>query len=275
MGRADPDTGIVDLGQIGLTCPNCHPIVTFNPAHQQHIVEHIGAYILYDPSVNHLSEPCGLCLQPTPLCRIVLKKAKGQSGNLSIDMEVSSYINLVKFSIAIATACSDASPCMNHPLVCPYCNDLELGQVVWSYNFRQHLLHKHPRISLDDQGDILRLTNLEKKGMKHIWKSHKKQWKVCRKAQCTPLGISETHRLQLVLRYKFLQYFINDSTDAQPQSSDVALELQISDEDSTSASNSGSDHEEGGGESGHNGGTLIVMEIDLDQVVQDLGHGSK
>jgi len=275
MGHADPDTGIVDSGQIGLTCPNCHPVVTFNPAHRQRIVEHIGAHILYDPSVNRLSEPCGLCLRPAPLCRIVLKKAKGQSGNLSIDMEASSCVNLVKFSIAIATACSDASPCTNHPLVCPYCDDSELGQVVWSYNFRQHLLHKHPRISLDDQGDILRLTNLEKKGMKRIWKSRKKQWKVCQKAQRAPLVISETHCSQLVLRYEFLQYFINDSTDAQPQSSDAALELQISDEDSTSASDSGSDHEEGGGESGGNGGTLIVTETDLDQVVQDSEHGSK
>jgi len=111
--------------------------------------------------------------------------------------------------------------------------------------------------------------------MKRIWKSRKKQQKVHRKAQRTPLVISETHCSRLVLRYEFLQYFINDSTDAQPQSSDAALELQISDEDSTSASDSGSDHEEGGGESGGNGGTLIVTETDLDQVVQDLEHGSK
>jgi len=93
---------------------------------------------------------------------------------------------------------------------------------------------------------MLRLTNLEKKGMKRIWKSHKKQRKVRRKAQRALLVISETHCSWLVLRYEFLQYFINDSTDAQPQSSDAALELQISDEDSTSASDSGSDHEEGG-----------------------------
>jgi len=204
-----------------------------------------------------------------------LKKAKGQSGNLSIDMEASSCVNLVKFSIAIATACSDASPYTNHPLVCPYCDDSELGQVIWSYNFQQHLLYKHPGISLDNQGNILRLTKLKKKGMKHIWKSCKKQQKVRQKAQRAPLVILETHRLRLVLRYEFLQYFINDSTDAQPQSSDAALELQISDEDSTSASNSGSDYKEGGGESGGNGGTLIVMETDLDQVVQDLEHGSK
>lgn len=275
MKHADPDTGVADSDQFGLTCPNCHPTVTFNPAHRQRIVEHIGAHILYDPSVNRLSEPCGLCLRPAPHCKIVLKKAKGQSGKLAIDMNASSCPNLVKFSMAIASACSNASPCTNHPLACPYCDDSELDRVVWSYNFRQHLLRKHPRISLDDQGDILTLTKLEKKGMKRIWKGCNKRRHMHRKTQNPPLMISETHRSRLVLRYGFLQYFINDSTDAQPQSSDAALELQTSDEDSSTASDSGSDREEEGAESGGKGVTLVMTETDLGRVVQEPEHGSE
>ena len=107
MEHADPDTNFLD--HIGMTCPNCRPIVTFNPSLRQCILEHIGAHILHDRSVDRLSEPCGLCLRPAPLCKIVLKKGKGQMGNLAIDMKASLCPNLVKFSIAIAAECSDIS----------------------------------------------------------------------------------------------------------------------------------------------------------------------
>src|SRR5712691_8362546 len=129
--HAGPDTGLID--HIGLTCPTCQPIVTFNPSLRQRIVEHISAHILHDPSVDCLSEPCGLCLQPAPLCKIVLKKVKGQKGNLTIDMKASSCANLVKFSIAVATECSDSSPCTNRPIVCPHCDGSgsESSPVVW------------------------------------------------------------------------------------------------------------------------------------------------
>ena len=52
------------------------------------------------------------------LCRVVLKKGKGQTGNLAIGMKVSSCPNLVKFSIAVAAECSDISPCTNRPIIC-------------------------------------------------------------------------------------------------------------------------------------------------------------
>ncbi|HEX3643639.1 MAG TPA: hypothetical protein VHV10_20310, partial [Ktedonobacteraceae bacterium] len=115
MENVDPDTGLVD--HVGMTCPNCRPTVTFNPSHRQHVVEHISAHILHDPLVGHLSEPYGLCLRPAPLCKIVLKKAKGQKGNLAINMKTSSCPNLMKFSIAVAAECSDLSPCTNCPIV--------------------------------------------------------------------------------------------------------------------------------------------------------------
>ena len=215
MEHTSPDTAFLD--HIDKTCPICQPIVTFKSKRRQRIVEHIGAHVLHDPSVDRLSEPCGLCLRPAPLCEIVLKKAKGQTGKLSIDTEASSCPNLVKFSIASAMGCSDSSPCTNHPMICPHCDDLESTPVavVWSYNFRSHLLRKHPRISLEDHSNILVLTKLEKEGMRRVWERRIKQRKVHRKSQRAPLLVSEAHRSRLVLKYVFLFYFINDSTDAQ------------------------------------------------------------
>jgi len=213
--HTSPDTAFLD--HIDKTCPICQPIVMFKSKHQQRIVEHIGAHVLHDSSVNRLSEPCRLCLQPAPLCKIILKKVKGQTGKLSIDIEASLCPNLVKFSITSAMGCSDLLPCTNHLMICPHCNNLELTPVavVWSYNFRSHLLCKHPGISLEDHSNILVLTKLKKEGMRHVWEHHIKQQKVHWKSQHAPLLISEAHHLCLVLKYVFLFYFINNSTDAQ------------------------------------------------------------
>jgi len=169
-------------------------------------VEHIGAHVLHDPSVNCLSKPCGLCLWPAPLCKIVLKKAKGQIGKLAIDMKKSSCANLVKLSISAAARCSYASPYINHPVICPYCDSSESSPVVWSYNFWSHLLCRHPRISLEGHNGMFILTKLEKEGMKHVWDACFKQRKACRKSQHAPLVISETYCSCLVFKYMFLFY---------------------------------------------------------------------
>ena len=213
MEHASPDTPFVD--HIGMTCPNCHPTVTFNPSLRQRILEHIGAHILHDPSIDRLSEPCGLCLRPAPLCKIFLKKMKGQTSNLAIDMKASSCPNLVKFSIAVAAECSDSSPCTNRPIICPYCGDSKSTPAVWSYNFKSHLLRKHPSVSSEDHKDISALTKLESEGMRRIWGNRSKQRNVRRKSQRAPIVISEAHRSRLILKYVFPPSFINDSTDAQ------------------------------------------------------------
>ena len=211
--HAGLDTGLDNL--ISLICPKCQPTVRFKPSQGQRIVEHIGAHVLHDPSVDRFSEPCGLCLRPAPLCKIVLRKAKGKTGKFAIDVDASSCPNIVKFSIGVAAECSNSSPCTNHPIVCSYCDDSGSGRIVWSYNFRAHLLCEHPRLPLKEYGDILTPKKLEKDRMKHVWGRRLKQPKVHRKSQRAPLVISQTHRSRLILKYVCLFCFTNDSTDAQ------------------------------------------------------------
>ena len=174
----------------------------FNKKHRQCIIEHSSAHILFDCSIDHTLEPCGLCLHPVPLCKIYLKKTKGHTGNLAIDIRASSCSNLVKFSITVAAAFSDLSPCTNHPMHCPYCPGS--SPAVWSYIFHEHLCRFHPTVSLEDQESIWAISDLEKEQMKQIWDNQLKQPKACRKAQRPSFVISETHCMRLVLRQKNL-----------------------------------------------------------------------
>ena len=275
---------VLDAGieHIGLMCLNCKPIVTFNPDypdHRQHLVEHIGAHILHGPSVRHLSEPCGLCLWPVPLCKIVFKKAKGRAGHVAINMQKSSCPNLVKFSLAAAAQCSNSSPCTNHPIVCSYCDASESSPVIWSYNFQSHMLCKHPSISLERHSDMLVMTKLKKDGMKRAWKCHFKQHQVRQKTQCTPLVISEAHRSRLILKYVFLLYSILILSMTQLMHkfccSEVVSESGTSSEDSSSESCSSSHKEDVAESGGEEDVPLVETYIDNNKKVQDLEYGGE
>ena len=141
-------------------------MVTFNPLHQQHFVKHISTHILYDKSINHSLKPCGLCLSPAPLYKFVLTNRKGHTGNVAIDINASSCLNLINISISVAAKCSNASLCTNHPMCCPYCPHSSPG--VWSYNFHQHLLQHHPTVALKKHSSILTLSKLERDRIKCI-----------------------------------------------------------------------------------------------------------
>jgi len=192
------DTDVIENVTGKLECLKCHPTVTFNPLHRQRFVEHISSHILYDKTVDCSLEPCGLCLSPAPLCKFVLTNGKGRAGNVAIDMNASSCLNLIKISISVVAKCSDASPCTNHPMHCPYCPHSSLA--VWSYNLRQHLLRHHPTVSLNKHNSILTLSKLEWDRMKCIWDQRHEQAKARSKTQ-PRLVISETHRSRLVLKY--------------------------------------------------------------------------
>jgi hypothetical protein len=189
---------VPDTEHIGMTCPKCQPIIHFNPSHRQRVIEHIGAHILHDESVDRSSEPCGLCLRPAPLCKIILKMAKGRMGNIAIDTKSSTCPNLVKFSIVTAATCSETSPYTNHPIKCPFCP--KISPAVWTYNFRHHLLRFHPSVNLSDHKSKWAPSKLEKDGMKRVWQHRHKQPKPRPRAQHPSLVISETHRTRPVLR---------------------------------------------------------------------------
>ncbi|KAI0283767.1 hypothetical protein BC826DRAFT_920313 [Russula brevipes] len=175
LKHVDTDTG--DFNDIGLACPKCQPTINFNSSLRQCIVEHIGTHILHDASVDHSSKPCGLCLRPAPLCKINLIKTKGQTGNnLTINMKMSSCPNLVKLSIMTTAKCSDASLCTNHPMRCPYCP--KSSPAIWSYTFRQHILHVHPAVPLEKHRSVWSISKLEKERMKQVWEHRLKQPKV-------------------------------------------------------------------------------------------------
>ena len=142
------DANASDSFHVRLACLKCQPTINFNPLNWHCVIEHIEAHILHDASMDCSSKPCGLCLCPAPLCKIILKKAKGHTGKLAIDMKLSSCPNIIKFSIANVAACFETSPCINHPMICPYCP--KLNPAVWSYNFHHHLLCSHPSICLSD-----------------------------------------------------------------------------------------------------------------------------
>ena len=112
--NANPDVIANATGK--LKCLKCHPMIMFNPSHQQHFVEHVSMHILYDKTVDHSLEPCGLHPSPAPLCKFILINGKGCAGNVAIDMNVSSCLKLIKIFILVAAKCSDVSPCTNHPM---------------------------------------------------------------------------------------------------------------------------------------------------------------
>jgi len=182
----------------GPACTRCQPTVAFNTKYRQRVIEHSGAHILFDHSIDRSLEPCRLCLCPAPLCKIYLRKTKGHTGNIVIDTRASTCSNLIKFSIAVAAQFSDASPCTNHPMCCPYCPSS--SPAVWSYTFHKHLIRFHPTASLEDNERIWEVSSLEEERMKQTWNDRLMQPKAHQRTQRPPLVISETHCMCVVLR---------------------------------------------------------------------------
>ena len=205
----DTNRDIIENGVGKLECLKYDPTITFNPSHWQHFVKHVSAHILHDKSIDHSLEPCGLCLSPALLCKFIVTNGKGHSGKVGINMNVSLCLNLIKLSILVVAKCSDALPCTNHPMSCPYCPHSSLA--IWFYNFLQHLLRHHPTVSLKKHESIFTLSKLEKDGIKHIWDQWYKQRKACSKTEHC-LVISEMHQLAcLVLKYIFFIPLQNDT----------------------------------------------------------------
>ncbi|KAF8234069.1 hypothetical protein L208DRAFT_1263736, partial [Tricholoma matsutake] len=121
-----------------LDCSTCGPRVQVNRSNGQCILEHMGAHILFNSTIDNPNseELCGLCLRLSPMCRLNLKKGHGATVGYNININSSTCINLVRFKCTTAACSSDASPCSNVPIICPLCP--AKSPVVWTYNLCTH-----------------------------------------------------------------------------------------------------------------------------------------
>jgi hypothetical protein len=179
-------------------CTNCTPSVQL-PKSGQRVLEHMGAHILFDSSVDPTLKPCGLCLRPSPLCAFYLKKTKGGHGSNQINARRSTCANMTKFSYGIAAISTSSSPCSNIPIRCHHCP--ESAPAVWRYNIKAHIMKKHPYVPISEYRDSCQITQAERTQMKGIWNNRHRSKKTRKgKRSKRPLVISEAHSSRLILR---------------------------------------------------------------------------
>ncbi|KAG6831249.1 hypothetical protein H0H93_013813, partial [Arthromyces matolae] len=148
--------------------------------------------------VDIASDPCGLCLRPSRICRIFLSKGKGAKGGLRVDLKRSECPNLVNFKYKIAERSTLSSPCSNVPIQCPIC--LPSAPAVWRYNFKHHLDTEHPNASHNLYASIWDISDDERKEMKRIWADRRKVVvKRVKKKAVEELVVSEAHRSRIVM----------------------------------------------------------------------------
>jgi len=184
-------------------CTLCTPTVTLDLSQNQRILEHAAAHILHDPKVEKSTEPCGLCLRPSPLCCLFLKKGKGASRTLKVDKYTGCLIK-PSFSYGVASESSRSSPCSNVPIACPLCPAKDTP-AVWKYNMKYHMQKMHSTATLSTHEHLWKLSNFEIVEMKAIWaKRHNVVIKRSKKSKAPELIVSDTHRSCIPsLRYGF------------------------------------------------------------------------
>ena len=72
-------------------CPRCRPSVIWDRKSTQKVLEHIGAHLLFDTSLDASLEQelCGLCFRPSPLCIFYLRKGPGAGASQQVDIKKS------------------------------------------------------------------------------------------------------------------------------------------------------------------------------------------
>lgn len=179
------------------TCSLCSVVLDCNKP--QNILTHVAAHILFDPRVDRSSEPCGLCLSPSPICRYILKGGK-------IDMNASSGCkNLRKekaFNYKSASSSTKSSPSTNVPLSCPLCP--RNNPAIWKYNMLYHFRSKHSRVSFDTYKALWEVQPAEQQLMEQAWDIHDvipKTRSLKKKKTRIPLVISDAHSSKMAFRY--------------------------------------------------------------------------
>ena len=152
-------------------CPICtSPIVSFDPKSGPAALAHIGAHILHDTRVSQSQQPCGLCLQPSPLCQWYLKCSASGIDGVAIDFGKSQCMNKMHFHYHPASISTKASPCSNVPLWCPLCYKLDcVAPAIWQYNFKAHLEDRHPATNPDHYKNLWNIRPSETHDLKQIY----------------------------------------------------------------------------------------------------------
>ncbi|RDB18817.1 hypothetical protein Hypma_014567 [Hypsizygus marmoreus] len=156
------DTGATD----DLDCGICGPKCRLDRSSAQRVLEHVGAHILYDQTLDKSQELCGLCLRPSPMCLMYLKKGRGAAAGFNADPERSTCLKFIKFNCATAARSSATSPCSNVPLACPLCP--ANSPAVWRYNLSTHF-RQHHKLAPTHFPTSTQLSQSEKDGMKQKW----------------------------------------------------------------------------------------------------------
>ena len=180
-------------------CPRCGPSVKLDWKHMQRILEHMGAHILHDPTLNASEEYCGLCLRVLPACQIYLTKGRGASGRLSVNRDKSNCPNLVRFNYKSAAQSTASSPCSNVPIICSLCPAGSLA--VWTYSLHSHYRARHRLDSISHFPTRVEQSQSEKDGMKQVWATrlHQRKSYFSKKKKHGTLLVSEAHQSRLLV----------------------------------------------------------------------------
>lgn len=181
-------------------CPRCGPSVKLDWKQTQRVLEHMGAHILHDATLNSSDEFCGLCLRPSPMCQIYMSKGRGAGGRLRVDWVRSNCPNLVRFNYKSAAQSSERSPCSNVPVICSNCPPS--SPAVWRYSLHSHYRMHHRITSENLFPTRVVLSRSEKDGMKQIWDNRFNRRKTYfkKKKRGNALAVSEAHRSRLLVR---------------------------------------------------------------------------
>ncbi|RDX39949.1 hypothetical protein OH76DRAFT_1366957 [Lentinus brumalis] len=189
------------LGRDSLhTCQFC-PSLVLSSHDRGRLLNHIGAHILFDSRIDHLSTPCGFCLSPGESCVMYVKKGRGAREGDRLDFDRSRCPAKYSLSVARTAKVSSRSPCSNVPLRCPLC--LKHAAAVWKYNMRYHLTRAHQQ-DPEQHSSLWKLSDPEMTGMKALYEAKPRSSKRKRrteKASTFAKQISEGHVCKLALRY--------------------------------------------------------------------------
>ncbi|KAJ7454366.1 hypothetical protein B0H11DRAFT_2200685 [Mycena galericulata] len=204
----------------------------FESENHQKILEHNGAHILFDTSIENSDQPCGLCLRPFPTCTFELSKTAGSVAARQIDWRRSTCINPMKFKMAAAKKSTKHSPCTNHLLPCP----MQCGQNIWTYNLDAHFRGSpHNLQMLDSVPRAYQMAPGEMEQMKKIWLSRHDLPKPrnLKKKSTPPLVISAAHSSSNALNLtKAKDQSDDEGSDGKMDSESEGYELEYLDEPS-------------------------------------------